>query len=89
MLVWEGRQHDCNHDSQVRNPTVDSLGSCLCSGKQKDWTSAGVQRWCCRSAWQMKGWLWRVASGMGSRMKCCAVCPSWVTPVSWPWRCVW
>jgi len=49
-------------------------------------TSAGVQQWCCRCAWQMMGWLWRAASGMGSRMKCCAVCVSWSTPVSWPWR---
>ena len=56
------------------------VGTCRTS------TSTEVQRWCCRCAWQMKGWLWKAASGMGSRMKCCAVCVSWSTPVSWPWR---
>ena len=49
-------------------------------------TSAGVQQWCCRCAWEMKGWPWRAASEVGSRMKCCAVCVSWSTSVSWLWK---
>ena len=30
MLVWEGRQHDCNHDSQVRSAASDFSSAPTC-----------------------------------------------------------